>query len=264
MSQRGSWAVLVLAAPLAAISVAASAAPGDDLVAQSRKQLEAGDATAALATATRAITVAPNNYQGHYYVSMAKLALEDFAAATSAAEKAAALAPAAARPAVNRLLDTIRARAPAPSVMLYLRCTGELTRDHLDARRFDAIYRIDLTGQTLSRWEKTGWVSMHCSDPGPGTKGEYIEYRDQARCEFNDTKFYRSYTFDNVSSTGDKVDALSTWTIDRRTGTLETWAQFKRWNPATESEPRRPIERVQASCERTEPPQPPAPTPTKF
>ena len=64
----------------------------------------------AFARAKESVRQDPQNYRGHTYVALAHLGLEQLDAAADAAGRALALAPAAAKPQILKLVETIRLR----------------------------------------------------------------------------------------------------------------------------------------------------------
>ena len=71
--------------------------------------MDAGDPEA-FARAKESVRQDPQNYRGHVYVALAHLGLEQLDAAAEAAGRALALAPAAAKSQVLKLVETIRVR----------------------------------------------------------------------------------------------------------------------------------------------------------
>ena len=96
--------VLVLGSP------AARAEDAGPMVTQARNFLQDERYLDALASAKDAVRADPENYQAHFYVGMAHLALEQFDAAAEAADRALALAPEAGKPGVTKLVEAIKTR----------------------------------------------------------------------------------------------------------------------------------------------------------
>lgn len=103
------WLAGLLALALAG-APAAHAADAEALIEQAKAQLQNDRFLDALASSREAARAAPGDYRSHYYVGLASLALARFDDATAAANQALALAPAASKPGVEKLLGVIQTR----------------------------------------------------------------------------------------------------------------------------------------------------------
>ena len=102
--------VLLLLGVLALGRPATRAEDASPMITQAKNFLQDERYLDALASAKDAVRADPENYQAHFYVGMAHLALEQFDAAAEAAGKALALAPEAGKPGVTKLVETIKTR----------------------------------------------------------------------------------------------------------------------------------------------------------
>lgn len=80
------------------------------LVEQARDQLQNERFIEALAAAKDAVRANANDYKGHYYVAMAYMGMNRFDDAETAVTRALSLAPAGAKPGVEKLVDVIKTR----------------------------------------------------------------------------------------------------------------------------------------------------------
>lgn len=111
-SRRHPTARLPLAACLAllCLPLRALADPYDDLVNESREHLQNDRFVEALASAKDAARLNPADYKSLYYVAMAYLGMARFDDAEASATQALGLADPSLRPAVEKLVATIKAR----------------------------------------------------------------------------------------------------------------------------------------------------------
>lgn len=103
-------ALRLLLACLVLSTAPAWAADYTSLVGQAREQLQDERFVEALATAKDAVRANPNDYKGHYYVAMAYMGMNRLDDADAAVNLALGLAPANAKPGVEKLEAAIKTR----------------------------------------------------------------------------------------------------------------------------------------------------------
>ena len=109
--QPGAFVLLIgLLALLLTLGQPARAADAEALIEQAKTQLQTDRFLEALASSREAARAAPGDFRSHYYVGLAFLGLARFEEATAAARQALALAPAASKPGVEKLVTVIQTR----------------------------------------------------------------------------------------------------------------------------------------------------------
>ncbi len=166
----------------------ALAAKADAPVKTARDELQSQRYEKARSAAEQAIKTDPQDYRGHYYLAMAELGLGHADLARTAVDKALNLAPASARPGVEKLAGMVGG-TPASPAAVFVSCNYSAVPKNgagtdNSSPELTVIYKIE--PQSFYLWDErtSEWKARAC-----GVSRIDARWTGTQTCEYNERMF---------------------------------------------------------------------------